>query len=272
MTKNIYNILIFGFFLTLISSCEVEPEQTPPDRSYELVWSDEFDGDSGTTVDPAKWAFDLGTGENGWGNNELQSYTNDPANIAHDGKGNLVITAIKAPDGRYTSARIKTKGLFSQKYGRFEARIKTPAGAGMWPAFWMLGENIDEVSWPQCGEIDIMEQKGNLTSITYGSLHGPGYSAGEAITTPYGLQNDRFDSDFYVYAVEWGEDYIDFFVGDYLYKRVVPSDVPGEWVYDQPFFLLLNLAVGGTFGGPPNDFTPFPSTMEIDYVKVYKEN
>ena len=271
MNRNVYNILILSALLISVTGCEVEPQQTPPERSYELVWSDEFEGDSGTTVDATKWVFDLGTGENGWGNNELQSYTNDPANVSLDGDGNLVITAIKDAGGSYTSARIKTQGLFSQQYGRIEARIKTPGGAGMWPAFWMLGNNIDEVSWPQCGEIDIMEQKGRQTNITYGSLHGPGYSAGDAITTPYGLQNDRFDGDFYTYAVEWGEDYIDFFANDYLYKRVIPSDAPGEWVYDQPFFLILNLAVGGTFGGPPNDFTPFPGAMIVDYVRVYEE-
>ena len=188
-----------------------------------------------------------------------------------DGKGNLVIKALKDNTGRYTSARLKTEGLFSQKYGKIEARIKTPTGAGMWPAFWMLGNNIRTIGWPTCGEIDIMEQKGKFSNITYGTIHGPGYSGGQAVSGPYALQNGRFDNDFYVYAVEWSETKIDFFVNNYLYKRITPADASGEWVFDQSFFLLLNIAVGGNFGGAPNDNTPFPGTMTVDYVRVYKQ-
>lgn len=257
--------------LALIGGCEIEPEQTRPDRSYTLTWSDEFDGEAGTQPNIDMWTYDIGTGDNGWGNSESQSYTNNPENVSMDGEGNLVITAINN-GGNITSGRIKTEGLFAQKYGRMEARIKTPSGAGIWPAFWMLGENIDEVSWPQCGEIDIMEQRGQEANITHGSLHGPGYSAGEAVTSKYILRNDRFDTDFHVYAVEWGEDFIDFYVDDYLYTRFTPDDVPGEWVYNQPFFLILNVAVEGTFVGPINDFTQFPQSMYVDYVRVYQEN
>ncbi len=256
----------------LMAGCEVEPIQTLPERNFELVWSDDFEGTVGSSPSAEKWAFDLGTGQNGWGNNELQTYTQSQQNVALDGEGNLVITARKDLAGNYTSARINTKGLFTQKYGRIEARIKTPTGSGIWPAFWMLGSNVDSVTWPQCGEIDIMEQKGKYSNITYGSIHGPGYSGGEAITTPYALQNNRFDADFYVYAIEWSANKIDFFVNDYLYKRITPSDAPGEWVYNQPFFIIMNLAVGGNFGGPPNTNTPFPGKMTIDYVRVYKEN
>jgi beta-glucanase (GH16 family) len=270
MTQNINRTFVLLSLVILVVSCEVTPEQTLPDRSYEMVWSDEFDADAGTSPDAAKWVYDLGTGQNGWGNNELQTYTDDAENISTDGEGNLKINAIRNGSS-YTSARIKTEGLFTQKYGRIEARIKTPSGAGIWPAFWMLGSNIDEVSWPQCGEIDIMEQKGSQSSITYSSLHGPGYSGGNAATTPYGLQDGRFDSDFNIYAIEWGEDYVDFFVNDFLFKRLTPVDVSGEWVYNQPFFLILNVAVGGSFVGPPNENTPSPATMSIDYVRVYKE-
>ena len=264
----IYTLIII---LAGFAGCEIEPVQTLPDRSYTLTWSDEFNGDAGTQPDAAQWNYDIGTGQNGWGNQELQSYTNNTENIAMDGEGNLVITAINN-NGSYTSARINTKGLFSQQYGRFEARIKTPTGPGLWPAFWMLGDNIDDVSWPQCGEIDIMEQKGNQSNITYSSLHGPGYSAGAAITHPYVLTNDRFDNKFHIYAVEWGEDYVDFFVDSFLFKRITPEDATGEWVFNQPFHLLLNVAVGGTFGGPPNEYTGFPQEMLIDYVRVYQEN
>ncbi len=269
--KHSNKLLILFAIATVVAGCEKEAVQNLPERNYELIWSDEFEGAAGSAISTDKWNYDLGTGQNGWGNNELQTYTQSSQNVALDGSGNLVITARKDQFGNYTSARIKTQGKFTQQYGRIEARIKTPTGSGIWPAFWMLGSNIDSVTWPQCGEIDIMEQKGKFSNITYGSIHGPGYSGGEAITTPYALQNNRFDTDFYVYAIEWSENRIDFFVNDYLYKRITTSDVPGEWVYNQPFFMILNVAVGGNFGGPPNDFTPFPCSMTVDYVRVYEE-
>lgn len=259
--------------LLLLTGCEIDAVQTLPDRSWELVWSDEFVGDAGTAPDATKWVYDLGTGPNndGWGNSEFQVYTNRPENVSLDGAGKLVITAIRNPGPSYTSARIKTKGLFEQKYGRFEAKIKTPTGPGIWPAFWMLGSNIDTTPWPQCGEIDIMEQRGQQSAVTIGTVHGPGYSGGNAVGKPYGLTNGRFDNDYYIYAIEWGENYVDFFVNDFLYNRITPSDVTGEWVFDQPFYMLLNVAVGGNFVGFPTDGTPFPQSMTIDYVKVYKQ-
>lgn len=258
-----------SFFLMLIlNSCKKEAIQTLPERSWELVWSDDFNGAAGNAPDNTKWSFDLGGG--GWGNSELQVYTNNASNVKLDGSGKLMITAISNASG-FTSARIKTKGMFAQAYGRFEARIKTPTGPGIWPAFWMLGSNIDTRQWPQCGEIDIMEQKGNQSSITYGTVHGPGYSGGNSIGKPYGLTSGRFDTDYHIYAVEWGEDYIDFFVDNFLYQRVKPENVTGEWVYNQPFYILLNVAVGGNFVGFPTTGTPFPQTMYVDYVKVYKQ-
>lgn len=269
--KHSYKKILIAALVMIIAGCEVEPIQTLEDRNFELVWSDEFEGNSGSAPNAAKWTNDLGTGLNGWGNNELQTYTQSQQNVSLDGSGNLVITARKDLSGNYTSARLKTEGLFTQKYGRIEARIKTPTGSGIWPAFWMLGSNIDSVTWPQCGEIDIMEQKGKYSNITYGTIHGPGYSGADAISAPFALQNNRFDTDFYVYAIEWSANKIDFFVNDYLYKRVTPADVTGEWVYDQPFFIIMNVAVGGNFGGPPNSNTPFPSAMTVDYVRVYKE-
>lgn len=242
-------------------------------RDYELVWSDEFSGNSGDAPDPEKWTFDIGTGQNGWGNAELQYYTDRAENVMQDGEGHLVITAREESfQGRgYTSARIKTKDLLEKTYGRFEARIKTPFGAGMWPAFWMLGFNIDEVSWPRCGEIDIMELRGQFPTKIAGSIHGPGYSGGSAITRDFELDNARFDTEFHVFAVEWGENFIDFFVDDVKYQTITPADANGEWVFDQPFFMLLNLAVGGNYVGPPNASTMFPQTLTIDYVRVYEE-
>jgi beta-glucanase (GH16 family) len=261
---------VTGCLVTLIilSGCKREAVQTLPQREWELVWSDDFNGTSGSSPDGSKWSFDIGGG--GWGNSELQSYTSDANNVKLDGNGKLVITAINTGSA-FTSGRIKTKGKFAQAYGRFEASIKTPAGPGLWPAFWMLGANIDTKPWPQCGEIDIMEQRGQQPSVTHGSVHGPGYSGGNAITKPYGLQNGRFDTDYHIYAVEWGENYIDFFVDNFLYQRITPDDVTGEWVYNQPFYILLNVAVGGNFVGFPTAGTPFPQSMYVDYVRVYKQ-
>ncbi|MFK7935419.1 MAG: family 16 glycosylhydrolase, partial [Saprospiraceae bacterium] len=194
-------------------------------------------------------------------------------NVSLDGDGNLAIIARRESfaGSAFTSGRIKTQGLFEQAYGRFEARIKMPWGPGIWPAFWLLGGNIDEVSWPQCGEIDIMEYRGQETNLVHGSLHGPGYSSGNAVTKSFGFENARFDNNFHIFAVNWTEDYIDFFVDDNLYQRLEPSDVDGEWVYDHPSFIILNLAVGGDYVGFPTDQTDFPQTMLVDYVRVYQE-
>jgi beta-glucanase (GH16 family) len=272
-SKNLVLLAIVPLLLLMLMGCEREAVQTLPQRSWELVWSDEFTGAAGTAPDNTKWSFDIGTGSNGWGNAELQYYTNRPSNIQLDGNGKLIITARSEAFGgaSFTSSRIKTKGLFAQAYGRFEARIKTPTGPGIWPAFWMLGSNIDTKPWPQCGEIDIMEQRGQQPAITHGTLHGPGYSGAGSIGKSYALTNGRFDSDYFIYAVEWGENYIDFFVNDFLYQRLTPQDVKGEWVYNQPFYLLLNVAVGGNFVGFPTTGTPFPQSMIVDYVKVYKQ-
>jgi len=235
------------------------------DYNYQLVWQDEFNTNG--APDAAKWAYDLGAG--GWGNNELQSYTNDSSNIKiEDGK--LMIIARKNGDF-FTSARINTSGLFEQTYGRFEARMKLPYGPGIWPAFWTLGSDIETNPWPECGEIDIMEYRGQQPGLIHGSVHGPGYSGGEAITESYGLVNDRFDNDYHVFAVEWHEDFIDYYVDDYLYQRITREDVEkkGKWVYDHPFFILLNVAVGGDYVGFPTENTPFPQTLYVDYVRVY---
>ena len=149
--------------------------------------------------------------------------------------------------------------------------MKLPWGQGLWPAFWMLGRNIDAVGWPNCGEIDIMEFRGQETSTIHGSLHGPGYSGGNPVTGSYDLPNGRFDAGFHLFAVEWGDDYIEFFVDDKRYQTVKKDDVPGNWVFNQPFFIILNVAVGGNYVGPPNASTVFPQTMLVDYVRVYEE-
>jgi beta-glucanase (GH16 family) len=275
--RQIFNknyVLLFGLVLPILWSCTDDNANGPSTREYQLVWEDTFDGNAGALPDVSKWTYDIGTGQNGWGNQELQYYTDRPENVSLDGKGNLVITAIaETYEGApFTSARIKTEGIFDQAYGRFEARIKTPYGPGLWPAVWMLGNDIETVGWPQCGEIDIMELRGQEPSKIHGSVHGPGYSAGAAITDSFSLENARFDTEFHVFAVEWGADFIEFFVDDRLYHRVSPDTVSGEWVYDHPFFLILNVAVGGTFVGFPSpEGTRFPQQMTVDYVRVFEE-
>lgn len=251
------------------SGCKPDDFQKLDDRNWQLTWSDEFDGAAKALPDAAKWTYDIGTGQNGWGNQELQSYTNSPDNVSLDGEGNLVITALKNGNS-FSSARLKTQGLFTQQYGRFEARLKTPYGPGIWPAFWMLGSNVETINWPQCGEIDIMELRGQEPHIINGTIHGPGYSGGNPITKPYALTNARFDTEYHIFAIEWDKDKIDFFVDDFLYQRIERGDVPGEWVYDQPFFMILNVAVGGNYVGFPTNDTPFPQKMTVDYVRVYQ--
>jgi len=263
-------IVVSMLFLTTLPGCTPDENQQLPSRNWQLVWSDDFNGTAGQLPDAAKWGFDLGTGDGGWGNQELQNYSNNPNNVSLDGEGNLVIKAIQSGNS-FTSARINTKGLFAQQYGRFEARLKTPYGPGLWPAFWLLGENIDTEGWPQCGEIDIMELRGQQPDVIHGTIHGPGYSGGNSITKGYALPNGRFDTNYHIFAVEWDADKIDFFVDDFLYHRIAKEDVKGQWVYNQPFYLILNVAVGGTYVGFPTSQTPFPQVMVVDYVKVYKK-
>jgi beta-glucanase (GH16 family) len=271
------NIRLVGVMITSISAvlffgtCTPSTTQQLPEQTLELVWSDEFDGVEGSQPSSQYWSTEIGTGTNGWGNQELQYYTDRPKNVALDGDGHLVIQAHQESySGRsFTSARLKTQGKITKKYGRIEARIKNPSGPGLWPAFWMLGENFEEVGWPQSGEIDIMEMRGQLPSIIHGSIHGPGYSGSNPVTQSYTLSNARFDDDFFVFAVEWHPERIDFFVDDYLYQRVTPDDVSGKWVFNQPFFLLLNVAVGGNYVGFPTEETIFPQRMMVDYVRVY---
>lgn len=259
--------MVLAFLLITVGSCTDTPEIETP--TWQLTWQDEFEGPAGQLPDPAKWNFDIGTD---WGNQQLEYDTDRAENASLDGDGNLAITArLESFAGRpFTSARITTKGKLDQAYGRFEARIKMPYGPGIWPAFWLLGSNIDEVSWPQCGEIDIMEYRGQEPHLIHGSVHGPGYSGGAAVTKSFGFTDNRFDNDFHIFAVEWSEDYIYFFVDDTLYNSITPEDVTGEWVYDHPFHIILNVAVGGNYVGFPTSDTPFPQTMLVDYVRVYQ--
>jgi beta-glucanase (GH16 family) len=243
--------------------------------SWDLTWNEEFDGPDGFAPDLSKWT--IVTGGNGWGNNELEYYTARPQNVQTQ-NGNLVITAAQeeytGPDGvarSYTSARLNTATKFEQTYGRFEARIKIPAGQGIWPAFWLLGGDIGKAKWPACGEIDIMENIGREPSVIHGTIHGPGYSGAKAIGAPTSISSGQFSDDYHVYAVEWEPNEIRFYMDGDLYETRAPADLPPgtKWVYDHPFFIILNVAVGGGWPGNPDATSIYPQKMFVDYVRVY---
>lgn len=246
---------------------------------WTLAWSDEFDGPRGSPVNAAKWVAD--TGGQGWGNQEREYYTLGAENAALDGAGHLVITA-RAERGsrrrcwygacRYTSARLKTVDRYEPTYGRFEARIKLPRSRGLWPAFWLLGANCATVGWPQCGEIDVIESVGHEPNIVFGTLHGPGYSGGGGITMNDTLHTGTFADDFHVFAVEWTRGQIRWLVDEKEYHRLTPAQLPkgAPWVFDHPFFLILNVAVGGGRPGDPDATTIVPQEMVVDYVRVYR--
>jgi beta-glucanase (GH16 family) len=249
---------------TLLAACG--STNVPELPGWELLWHDEFDDDA---INRENWTFDLGGG--GWGNGEAEYYTDRPEN-AHIEDGMLVIEARqeKYEDSYYTSARLKTQGLQSFQYGRIEARIKVPSGDGLWPAFWMLGSSFDGTNWPDCGEIDIMEYVGREPDLIIGTLHGPGYS-GAVGMSQWNRQEYAIADDFHTYAIEWKADQIDWYYDGEKYHTVTPDDLSGrEWVFDQPFFIILNLAVGGTLGGPIGLDTVFPAQYYVDYVRVYE--
>jgi beta-glucanase (GH16 family) len=254
-----------------ISLVALLPVSAAP-RPWRLVWGDEFNGAAGAPPDSAKWAFDLGG--DGWGNQELEVYTDSRENSYQDGQGNLVIQALKSSAGQFTSARLKTLDKFSIRYGRIEARIKVPYGQGMWPAFWMLGDDFASARWPACGEIDIMENIGREPATVHGTVHGPGYSGANGIGKALDLDSGRFADDYHVYAVEWSAGRLDFFVDSTHYFTITPSSLPAgtKWVYDHPMFLIVNVAVGGSWPGNPDTSTSFPQKMLLDYVRVYKRN
>jgi len=245
------------------------PAAATQDR-WQLVWGDEFTGRAGSAPDASKWTYDLGAG--GWGNRELETYTDSRRNAFLDGRGNLIIRALKTADG-YTSARVKTQGKFSFTYGKVEARIRIPFGQGIWPAFWMLGANIDRAGWPVCGEVDIMENIGREPGVVHGTVHGPGYSGPSAIGRPYELPGGaRFAAGFHLFAAIWRPEGVEFVVDGVTYHRVTPASLPAgaRWVFDAPMFLLLNVAVGGDWPGNPDASTRFPQEMRVDFVRVYR--
>lgn len=259
-------VFALGASAALVGCAGAAPEAAP--AGWRLVWQDDFDAPA---LDTARWQRETGGG--GWGNAELEYYTDRPANARIEA-GHLVIEARREQVGgrEFTSARLKTRGgpHGAWQYGRIEARIQIPRGQGMWPAFWMLGDNCTR--WPDCGEIDIMENIGREPRTVHGTVHGPGYSGAQGVTSAFTLTEPgrAFVNAFHVFAVEWEADAIRWYVDDSLYKTVTPRDLPGQWVFDHPFFIILNVAVGGNWPGNPDSTSVFPQTMRVDYVRVYE--
>jgi beta-glucanase (GH16 family) len=248
----------------------------PGRPGWALAWSDEFDGPAGSPPDPATWRAEVGG--HGWGNQQLQWYTGAGDNAALDGAGNLAIVARRTgpeeAEGRfggrgYTSARLVSKDRVAFRYGLVEARIRLPRGRGLWPAFWMLGQDIDRVGWPGCGEIDVMENFGKDPRVVQGTIHGPGYSGADGIGATHRAGAGLADG-FHRYAVHWEPGRIRWYLDDRCYGTVTPDDLGGRsWVFDHDFYLLLNLAVGGSFSVPP-DPAALPQAMLVDHVRVWR--
>lgn len=253
-----------GHTLTSSKDISVFVNSTPT-----LIWSDEFN----TTGSPStsNWNYDIGNGDWGWGNNELQYYTNRSENVKQE-NGNLIITAIKeAYQGyNYTSSRLKTQNKFSFKYGRIEVRAKLPAGRGVWPAIWMLGDNITSVGWPACGEIDIMEYVGYQPNVVHSAIHTTSSSGNTVNKHSHDLTTA--EEDFHVYAIDWTSTEIKFYVDETLHYTYKPSGYnDSTWPFNKNQFLILNLAVGGNWGGAQGiDDSIFPQQFLIDYVRIYQ--
>jgi beta-glucanase (GH16 family) len=254
-----------------------------PPTKWTLVWSDEFDGPAGARIDSTKWNYDLGdgcaAGNCGWGNSEKEWYSDAASSISLTGDGFLKIVARTAPPNmpcyygpcRYTSAKITTRGKMNAQPGRVEARIKLAPGQGLWPAFWMLGSSFPTVPWPDCGELDIMENHGSNMKSTSSAIHGPGYFGATPFAHGVALDTGSFASSFHTFGVQWDANRIAFTVDSQPHYVVMRSDIEyyGRSILDQPFFVILNLAVGGHFDGDPQSDAIFPATMLVDYVRVY---
>jgi len=236
---------------------------------YNLVWADEFNG---TALNTDYWDYNVGRGEWGWGNNELQFYHEGTKNCeVQDGR--LVITAKEEPagDAQYTSARILTKGKKEFQYGRIDIRAKLPEGQGLWPALWMLGSNIDNAGWPACGEIDIMELTGDRPGRVLGTAHWGTKTPSTFITKNYGIGAAKFSDEYHVFTLIWEENRIQWLVDDNIYHTLTSSNVSGNYPFNQPFFFIFNVAVGGQLPGSPDETTRFPQTMEVDFVRVFQK-
>ncbi|MFJ3824406.1 lectin [Streptomyces nodosus] len=268
--------LIAAFSAVLAASAFTGPAQAAPQAAEATVFSETFDGPAGAAVNSSRWQIETGDNVN---NHERQYYTAGANNAALDGQGHLVITARRENPSNYqcwygrceyTSARLNTSGKFTAQYGHVEARMKIPRGQGMWPAFWMLGNDIGQIGWPASGEIDVMENVGFEPSTVHGTIHGPGYSGSDGIGAAYSLPNGQAFADaFHTYAVDWAPDSITWSVDGNVYQRRTPADLGGRsWAFNKPFFLILNLAVGGYWPGDPDGSTSFPQQLVVDSVTV----
>ncbi len=276
--SNGYGYSLWEFQVYGTGGAPVAPPALPPDPAVpgRLVFSDEFNSAAGTTPDAAKWRPEIGPGVN----NELQYYTNNN-NARMDGAGNLAIEARRevtpgssCPGGpcQYTSGRLNTAQTYTFTYGHVEARIKVSGTQGLWPAFWLLGADFPSIGWPSCGEIDIMEHVGKEPRNTYGTLHAPAYWGAAGAGGPYTIAGD-FMNDFHVFAIDWNKDRIAFSVDGNVFLTQTKPNIEatrGPWVYDHPFFIILNNAVGGDWPGAPDGTTVLPQRMLIDYVRVYQ--
>ncbi len=265
-------VTLISALLAIVSVSGCSKEES---LKWTLTFEDEFEGAEDELPDTSVWQFDQGTE---WGNNQLEYDTDLPQNVSLDGHGHLRITAQEEPERLeefeycdYTSGRITTYGTFEQAYGRFEARIKLPVGQGIWPAFWLLGNNLYTVDWPNCGEIDIMEYRGQEPQVLIGSLHGPDYSGSEAISRAL-ILDYALNEEYHVFSIAWSPNKITWMIDEIPYLTVTSADIPAgaQWVFDHPFFIILNVAVGGNFVGDPDETTEFPQTMLVDWVRVYR--
>ena len=277
---------------SIIAIAPATISQAAPPKVLKLLWADEFNGKKGALPSSKNWEYDIGNGY-GWGNAELEYYTNKAANISTDGKGKLVIAANRISDAQgnaiistaavtqilsscwecqFTSAKIKTTKKLGFQYGRLEARMKVAPGEGTWPAFWLLGADLlDGNPWPECGEIDIVETRGVEPGLTSAALHGPGYGKGPGVGGTYQSPTPLSDA-YHVYAIDWKKNQIDFYIDDHLITSETSTSVkPGRWVFNQEFFLILNLAMGGEFAGPI-DPAINKTELLVDYIRYYSVN
>jgi beta-glucanase (GH16 family) len=264
-------VLVVAALVAVVAAPRGKSESAP--AGWKLVWSDEFSGSAGSPPDPKKWAYDLGDLNV---NHELEWYTDSPSNVRLNGSGQLEIVARKetVEEHAYTSGRILTRSHYTTKYGRIEARIKIPGGQGIWPAFWMLGDDIASVGWPNSGEVDIMENIGREPAVNHGSMHGPGYSGADGLTGMVSLPSGALSDAYHDYAIEWSPYAITWFLDGTAYETQKRGSQPAQdpWVFDHPFFFLLNVAVGGDWPGNPDATTVFPQTMSVDWVRDYEQS
>ena len=282
MRQSLTCLLSACALLGACTSTRISPAGSMAPPQWTLVWSDEFTGAVGARVDSTKWRYETGdgcaVGNCGWGNGEKESYTSSTDNVSLNGTGQLMITARTAlgiscyyGPCAYTSAKITTRGTVLAAPGRVEARIKLPNGQGLWPAFWMLGGQFPAIPWPQSGELDIMEHKGSESLTTSSAIHGPGYSGNTPFAHRNTLARGSVPDEYHVYAVEWDSASVRFSVDSVPHYAVTRGEITryGTWVFDQPMYVILNLAVGGAFDGDPKSDAIVPATMLVDYVRVY---